>query len=214
MTEPRAVTAQVRQGRCSEASRMPRPLKIPAPGRQTERAAPSTPNRMGRTSLVAGCPGRRHSRHGDLSACRRGTKPSNSPNIAGRGTVPDEVDRMPACWDGSAEQIGWYARVICASAFIEEKPGVGKSELVRRGLGVCPGDSEIAVGVAGVGRRHSHTGDAFDVGDRRVTDPVRTDAKLGGPRQVLDASSEPFEPLVVEMAAVQSMQDDRAAIVA
>jgi hypothetical protein len=43
---------------------------------------------------------------------------------------------------------------------------------------------------------------------------VRTDAKLGGPRQVLDASSEPFEPLVVEMAAVQSMQDDRAAIVA
>ena len=121
---------------------------------------------------------------------------------------------MSACSDRSAEQMGWYARVICAATSIEEEPGVGKSQLVRRGLGVCPGDSEIAVGMAGVGRCHSQTGDAFDVGDRRVTDPVGTDAKLGGPRQVLNTPSESLEPLVVEMAAVLSMPDERAAIVA
>ena len=142
-----------------------------------------------------------------------GTRPSNSPNIAGRGTGPNEVDRSPACWDRSAEQVGWYAWIIRAATAIEEESGVRELQLVRRGFRVCPGDPEVAVGVAGVSRRHPHTGDAFDVGDRRVTDPVRTDAKLGGPRQVLDAPSESLEPLVVEMAAVQPMQDDRAAIV-
>ncbi len=121
---------------------------------------------------------------------------------------------MPPCWDRSAEQIRQYARFICASVFIEEEPGVGKSELVRRGLGVCPGYSEVAVSMAGVGRRHSHTGYAFDIGDRCVSDPVSTDAKLGGPSQVLDASSESLEPLVIEMAAVLSMQDERTAFVA
>jgi hypothetical protein len=43
---------------------------------------------------------------------------------------------------------------------------------------------------------------------------VSTDAKLGGPSQVLDASSESLEPLVIEMAAVLSMQDERTAFVA
>jgi len=208
------VTAQVRQGRCPEAFRKPCPETIPGPGRQTARVAPSTVSRTGRTSLLAGCPGCRHSRHGDLSACRRGTKPSTSSNIAGRGTGPNKFDRMPACWDRSAEKIGWYARVICASTSIEEESGVREAQLVRRGFRVCPGDPEVAVGVAGVGRRHPHTGDAFDVGDRCVTDPVRTDAEFGGPRQVSDASSESLEPLVVEMATVPSMQDDRAPMVA
>ncbi len=142
------------------------------------------------------------------------TRSSESPHIAGWCIGPDEVDRMPACWDRSAEQIRRHARVICASTFVEEEPVVGKLELIRRGLGVGPGDPEIPVGMASVGRCHSHTGDAFDVGDRCVTDPVRTDAEFGGPRQVLDASSESLEPLVVEMATVPSMQDDRAPIVA
>ena len=142
------------------------------------------------------------------------TRSSESPDIAGWCIGPDEVDRMPACWDRSAEQIRRHARVICASTFVEEEPVVGKLELIRRGLGVGPGDPEIPVGMASVGRCHSHTGDAFDVGDRCVTDPVRTDAEFGGPRQVLDASSESLEPLVVEMATVPSMQDDRAPMVA
>ena len=154
------MTAQVRQGRCPEAFRKPCPETIPGPGRQTARVAPSTVSRTGRTSLLAGCPGCRHSRHGDLSACRRGTKPSTSSNIAGRGTGPNKFDRMPACWDRSAEKIGWYARVICASTSIEEESGVREAQLVRRGFRVCPGDPEVAVGVAGVGRRHPHTGDA------------------------------------------------------
>jgi len=37
--EPRAVTSQVRQGRCPEASRKPCPVKILAAGRQLGRAA-------------------------------------------------------------------------------------------------------------------------------------------------------------------------------
>ena len=39
LREPRTVTVHVRQGRCSEASQMPRPETIPGPGRQTERPA-------------------------------------------------------------------------------------------------------------------------------------------------------------------------------
>ena len=179
---------------------MPRPVSCPMTGPPTGQggALNSQPNR----TYVPACwlSRRRHSRRivGDLSACRRGTKLSISTNIAGRGTGPNEVDRMPGCWDRSPDQIGWYARVICASTSIEEKPGVGKSEFVRKRLGVCPGDSEIAVGVAGVGRCHSHTGDAFDVGDRRCpglqADDERDARRLpDGSAQVL-MSTFPYGP--------------------
>jgi len=60
-------------------------------------------------------------------------------------TGPNKFDRMPACWDRSAEKIGWYARVICASTSIEEESGVREAQLVRRGFRVCPGDPEVAV---------------------------------------------------------------------
>lgn len=130
------------------------------------------------------------------------------------GIRSNEVDWMPACWDRPPQQIGRYAGVLRAFASIEKEPGVGKSKLVRRGFGVCPSDSEVAVGVAGIGRCHSHAGDAFDVGDRCMADPMGADAQLGGPCQVLDAPSEALEPFVVEMAAVLSMQDERAAVVA
>jgi hypothetical protein len=126
----------------------------------------------------------------------------------------NEVDWMPACGDRPPQQIWWGAGVVRVFASIEKEPGVGKSQLVRRGFRVCPSDSEVAVGVAGIGRRYSHAGDAFDVGDRCVADPMGADAKLGGPGQVLDAPSEALEPFVVEMAAVLSMQDERAAVVA
>jgi hypothetical protein len=121
---------------------------------------------------------------------------------------------MPACWDCPPQQIGWHAWIVSAFASIEKEPGVGKPQLVRRGFGVCPRDSEVAVGMAGIGRRHSHTGDAFDVGDRCVADPMGADAELGGPCQVLDAPSEALKPFVVEMATVLSMQDERATVVA
>ena len=130
------------------------------------------------------------------------------------GIGPNEIDWMPARWDRPPQQIGWHAGVVRAFASIEKEPGVGKSQLVRRGFGVCPRDSEVAVGVAGIGRRHSHAGDALDVGDRCVADPMGADAEFGGPCQVLDAPSEALEPFVVEMAAVVSMQDERAAVVA
>ena len=90
---------------------------------------------------------------------------------------------------------------------------MGQSQLFGRRLGVRPCDSEITVGMAGVGRRHPHASDAFDIGDRCVADPVGTDAKFPGPCQVLDASSEPFEPLVVEMPTVLSMEHKAAAVV-
>ena len=151
---------------------------------------------------------------GHPSASMLGTRRSICGSCAGRDTGPNEVDWMAACWDRPPQQIGWYARVISAATSIEEEPGVGKSQLVRRGFGVCPRDSEVAVGVAGIGRRHPDAGDAFDVGDRCVADPMGADSKLGGPCQALDAPSEALEPFVVEMAAVLSMQDERAIVVA
>ncbi len=90
---------------------------------------------------------------------------------------------------------------------------MGQSQLFGRRFGVRPCDPEISVGMAGVSRRHPHAGDAFDIGDRRVADPVGTDAKFPGPCQVLDAPSEPFEPLVVEMPTVLSMEHKAAAVV-
>jgi hypothetical protein len=103
--------------------------------------------------------------------------------------------------------------IIRAVVSIKEEPGVGQSQLLGGGLGIGSGDAEIAIGVAGVGGRHPHAGDAFDVGDRRVADPVGTNTQLRGPGQVLDAPGETFEPLVVEMASVLSMQDKVAAVV-
>ncbi len=90
---------------------------------------------------------------------------------------------------------------------------MSQSQLLGRSLGVGPSDTEVAIGVAGVSRCHPHASNPLDVGYRRVADPVGTDAKLGGPGQALDAPGEPFEPLVVEMATVLSMQDKIAAVV-
>jgi hypothetical protein len=53
---------------------------------------------------------------------------------------------------------------------------MGQSQFLRRRLGVRAGDSGVAVGVAGIGRRHPDAGDAFDIG--RVADPVSTDAEF------------------------------------
>ena len=141
-------------------------------------------------------------------------KVAGAPSMSACGIGFNEVDWMPACWDRPPQQIGWHAGVVRAFASIEKELGVGKSQLVRRGFGICPRDSEVAVGVAGIGRRHPDAGDAFDVGDRCVADPMGADAKLGGPCQVLDAPSEALEPFVVEMAAVLSMQDEWTAVVA
>ena len=123
----------------------------------------------------------------------------NSTGIPAKG-LPGAADRCDV-------------RIIRAVVSIEEEPCMGHSQLFGGRLGVRPRDPEVSVGVAGVSRRHPHAGDAFDIGDRRVADPVGTDAKFSGPCQVLDSPSESFEPLVVEMPTVLSMEHKAAAVV-
>ena len=93
-------------------------------------------------------------------------------------TLPDEAlgptnsTGCPPVENARRSRFGGTSRSVCALRIHRRIAGHGQVELVGRRLRVCPCDSEIPVGVAGVGRRHSHAGDAFDIGDRCVTDPV------------------------------------------
>jgi hypothetical protein len=67
--------------------------------------------------------------------------------------------------------------------------------------------------MACVRSRDSDAGDALDVGERRVAQPVGADAQLGRPRQRLDPSCEGLEPPAAQVATVRPVEDDWATLV-
>jgi hypothetical protein len=121
---------------------------------------------------------------------------------------------LATAWDGPAEQLWCHFGVISLVTVIEKESGMGESEFVGRGLGVGAGHPEGAGGVSGIGRCYSYAGDSLNVGDRRVTEPVGADAKLGSPVQMLDALGKALEPFVVEVTPIHAMQYGPAAVMA
>src|ERR1700683_1361925 len=75
----------------------------------------------------------------------------------------NEVDWLATARESSTKQLGCHLGIICPVTVIEEKSGMGESKFVGRCLGVSPGHPEGTGSMAGVGRRHSYSGDSLNV---------------------------------------------------